>query len=330
MNWSEHYAETSDIPMIHIGGWYDIFLAGTFQNFVELGKTKKAPQRILVGPWTHHGNTRPYAGDVSFGDQAAIADFDGDWHLRWFDHYLKGKATGAENDAPLRLFVMGPGRRTQGQGRPPLPRRLLAQTRTPGRSPARACSRGTSMADGTLRPAKPAGNDPGTTYTFDPAHPVPTVGGGSSARLKDGAYNQKGGPALSSIEGTGPAAPLARGRHRLRDRAARAGHGDHRSHQGHALCVHQPHRHRLHRQARRRLSAERRVARRVRLEPHGRDHPRSLPRHARPRRDARAGQGVSVHDRAIPHRERVQEGTPHPRRHLQQQLSPFRRQPQHR
>ncbi|MGZ5226937.1 MAG: CocE/NonD family hydrolase, partial [Burkholderiales bacterium] len=64
MNWSEHYRQTSDIPMLQIGGWYDIFLAGTFENFIGLSKLKQSPQRILVGPWTHHGNERAYAGDV--------------------------------------------------------------------------------------------------------------------------------------------------------------------------------------------------------------------------------------------------------------------------
>ncbi|HEX2726624.1 MAG TPA: CocE/NonD family hydrolase, partial [Beijerinckiaceae bacterium] len=109
VNWSEHYAETSDVPMLQVGGWYDIFLAGTFQNFAALAKLKKSPQRVLVGPWTHHGNTRPYAGDVSFGAAAAIADFDTTFHLRWFDHFLKGEANGVEHDAPIRLFIMGTG-----------------------------------------------------------------------------------------------------------------------------------------------------------------------------------------------------------------------------
>src|SRR5256885_12402732 len=45
-------------PMLQIGGWYDIFLAGTFENFLGLSKLKTSPQRILVGPWTHHGNER--------------------------------------------------------------------------------------------------------------------------------------------------------------------------------------------------------------------------------------------------------------------------------
>jgi putative CocE/NonD family hydrolase len=190
MNWSEHYKETSDVPMIHIGGWYDIFLAGTFNNFVELRKIKKTPQRILVGPWTHHGNTRPYAGDVSFGADAAIADFDGDWHLRWFDHFLKGRATGVEHDAPLRLFVMG-----TGDGHKDADGRLFhgGYWRDETTWPLEG-TRFTPFylhANGSLSIAKPTERASSTTYTFDPANPVPTIGGGSSARLKDGAYNQR-------------------------------------------------------------------------------------------------------------------------------------------
>ena len=193
VNWSEHYAETSDIPMIHIGGWYDIFLAGTFNNFVELGKIKKAPQRILVGPWTHHGNMRPYAGDVSFGASAAIADFDDNFHLRWFDHFLKGKATGVENDAPVRLFIMG-----TGDGHKDSDGRLFhgGYWRDEPAWPIP----GTRMVpyyfhgDGSLSTTRPTDPESKTTYTFDPHHPVPTIGGGSSARLKDGAYDQREDP----------------------------------------------------------------------------------------------------------------------------------------
>jgi uncharacterized protein len=193
VNWSEHYAETSDIPMIQIGGWYDIFLAGTFNNFVELSKLEKSPQRILVGPWTHHGNTRPYAGDVSFGADAAINDFDTSFHLRWFDHFLKGTPNGVERDAPIRLFIMG-----TGDGHKDSDGRLFhgGYWRDEATWPI-AGTRFVSYyfhGDGSLSPAKPSEQVSSTTYTFDPAHPVPTIGGGSSARLKDGAYNQREDP----------------------------------------------------------------------------------------------------------------------------------------
>ncbi len=190
VNWEEHYPQTSDIPMIHIGGWYDIFLAGTFRNFVELGRLKSAPQRVLVGPWTHSGNVRPWAGDVSFGAEAAITDFYGAFHLRWFDHYLKGQPTGVERDAPVRIFVMG-----TGDGHKDADGRLFhgGYWRDAQAWPLP----GTRMvpyyfhADGTLRTDKPRKVTASTTYTFDPHRPVPTIGGGSSARLKDGAYDQR-------------------------------------------------------------------------------------------------------------------------------------------
>ncbi len=193
VNWEEHYPQTSNIPMLHVGGWYDIFLAGTFRNFSGLGALKSAPQRIVVGPWTHSGNVRPYAGDVAYGAEAAISDFYSAFHLRWFDHHLKGTATGVERDAPVRLFVMG-----TGDGHKDADGRLFhggywrdAQTWP---VPGTRLVPYYFHADGALRTARPAQAVSSTTYTFDPRHPVPTIGGGASARLKDGAYDQREDP----------------------------------------------------------------------------------------------------------------------------------------
>jgi putative CocE/NonD family hydrolase len=176
-----------------VGGWYDIFLAGTFENFTELSRLKKSPQRILIGPWTHHGNTRQFAGDVSFGSAAAIADFDSSFHLRWFDHFLKGMANGVESEPPIRLFIMG-----TGDGHKDAEGRLFhgGEWRTETRWPVQ----GTRLvpyylhAGGSLSPATPTEAKSSTTYSFDPNDPVPTIGGGVSARLKDGAYNQREDP----------------------------------------------------------------------------------------------------------------------------------------
>ena len=193
VNWSEHYAETADIPMIQIGGWYDIFLAGTFQNFVSLSKLKHSPQRLLVGPWTHHGNTRPYAGDVSFGPAAAIADFDTTFHLRWFDHFLKKEPTGVESASPIRLFIMG-----TGDGHKDTEGRLFHggywRDETAWPIPGTQMVSYYFHGDGSLSTRPPTETTSSTTYTYDPSHPVPTIGGGSSARLKDGAYDQREDP----------------------------------------------------------------------------------------------------------------------------------------
>ncbi|MDB4917480.1 MAG: hydrolase CocE/NonD family protein [Gemmatimonadetes bacterium] len=192
MNWSEHYVQTSDIPMLQIGGWYDIFLAGTFQNYAGLAKIKKSPQRLLVGPWVHHGDTLSYAGDVSYGADAAITDFDGDFHLRWFDHYLKGLSTPVEKDAAVKLFVMG-----TGDGHKDSAGRLFhgGYWRSANEWPLAGTTNVPYYfhANGSLAREKPTEKSSSTTFTFDPRHPVPTIGGGASARLKDGAYDQREG-----------------------------------------------------------------------------------------------------------------------------------------
>ena len=191
--WDEHYPATSDIPMIQVGGWYDIFLAGTIRNFTELRRLKRAPQRLVVGPWTHGGNNRPYAGDVAFGDSAAIPDFLTDFHVRWFDYTLKGVTGGAERDAAVQVFVMG-----TGDGHKDADGRLVH-----GGYWHRGSAwplEGTRMVPyyfqpgGGLTTTRPRAARATTTYTFDPRHPVPTIGGGASARLKDGAYNQREDP----------------------------------------------------------------------------------------------------------------------------------------
>jgi hypothetical protein len=50
-------------------------------------------------------------------------------------------------------------------------------------------------ANGSLNTRAPSQSEPAATaFQFDPAHPVPTIGGGVSKRLKDGAYDQRERP----------------------------------------------------------------------------------------------------------------------------------------
>jgi len=192
LNWSEYYEETADVAMLHVGGWYDIFLRGTIQNYVELSRLKDSPVELMIGPWTHSGNDETFAGDVDFGSDAAIADFDDDFQRRWFDRYLKNPEAAPARD-PVRLFIMGTGDGSRtDEGRIMHGGYWTETTAWP--LPNAQATAYYFNGDGALTRSRPNASDSSTTYTFDPTHPVPTIGGNVSARVTDGAFDQRERP----------------------------------------------------------------------------------------------------------------------------------------
>ena len=97
---SDHFGNI-DIPIYHLGGWFDVFLNGTlkfYQGVSKNGKSDKTKQnqRLIVGPWVHgptNINNR-FAGEFDFGPDAAL-DFN-ELRLPWFDFWLKGKNNGID------------------------------------------------------------------------------------------------------------------------------------------------------------------------------------------------------------------------------------------
>ena len=187
-----------DVPTYVVGGWYDSWGRSTTMTYEALRKTKKSPVQLIMGPWIHGRQTDHAHGQVDFGAGAALP---ADWRLRWYDRWLKKELNGAENDAPVRIFVMGGGtagaKNAQGQ--------LIHGGRwREEREWPLARARATAYylhADGTLSTAAPAGNGTGsssgsTAYDFDPRHPVPTIGGNISSGdgiLLQGGWDQKCG-----------------------------------------------------------------------------------------------------------------------------------------
>lgn len=192
INWEAYYQQTADVPMVHVGGWYDIFLRGTIKNFVVLDSIQQSPKWLIIGPWTHSGNARTYSGDVDFGAAAAIPDFRVEYQGHWFDYLLKGiKSKGIET-APVQLFMMGTGDGSKtAEGR--LNHGGYWQNFEQWPPSDTKSTTYYLHEDGSLKQAKPVRNS-STTYTFDPSHPVPTLGGNVSARVKDGAFNQRERP----------------------------------------------------------------------------------------------------------------------------------------
>ncbi|HEX5502840.1 MAG TPA: CocE/NonD family hydrolase [Thermomicrobiales bacterium] len=182
------------VAALNIGGWYDIFLKGTIDNFAGLRARAATPelrqrQRLLLGPWNHGGRARGNPiGAVDFGQRStgAIADVDG-VQLRWFDRWLKGLDNGVDGEPAARLFVMGANVWRDEQEWP------LARTdwqRWHLRGDGRA---NTLNGDGALDREAP-GAEPPDTYVYNPRNPVPTMGGGlccNAVFTQGGAYDQR-------------------------------------------------------------------------------------------------------------------------------------------
>ncbi len=181
VNPREHYGNFPDIPMLFVGGWYDSYARASTEHLRDLAAMKKGPVRLLMGPWTHGSATTEldFSGDVEFGKHAALDDFR-ETHLRWFDRWLKGVDTGIENDPPMRMFVMGGG---SGERMPS--GRLMhgGKWRNENEWPlARTLFTDYYLHEnGSLHTSPPEQDDSGTTYKFDPANPVPSVGGSVSS-----------------------------------------------------------------------------------------------------------------------------------------------------
>jgi len=202
----QYYEEHADVPTIYVGGWYDSYARGTTDNYAALSKMKTSPQHLLMGPWTHGGWGVSYAGDVDFGPDAPLDDYNG-YRLRWFDRWLKGIDNGVDREKPVRIFVMG-----GGEGRKDRSGRLshMGVWRDAPDWPLPG-TRYTSYhlhADGTLGTSPPDASEP-TRYMFDPRDPVPTIGGGISAAegvMSPGAYDQRGGKRFYGCTDTLPLA----------------------------------------------------------------------------------------------------------------------------
>ena len=92
-----------DLPMLHIGGWFDPYLRGDVRLHQEMTARSQNCHPLWVGPWGHIPWGRK-VGAVDFGP-AAMSPIDR-LQISWFDHILKGQAW-REDGPPLCLFEMG-------------------------------------------------------------------------------------------------------------------------------------------------------------------------------------------------------------------------------
>jgi len=187
----DHLAEYKDIPIQHVTGWYDSWGTQVANlNYVELTKAKKSLQRLTIGPWTHGGQARAFAGMAQFTSDAAL-DFN-QWRERWLERWLKNADNGVDREAPVRIYVMGGGdAHKTAEGRLFVGGVWRDEQEWPL---ARTAPTPYYLhANGTLSTEKPTDSSP-TRFTFDPRHPVPTLGGNVSSEgtlMFQGAADQR-------------------------------------------------------------------------------------------------------------------------------------------
>jgi uncharacterized protein len=158
------------VSAVHVGGYFDIFAAGTISAFrlyqQGSGRARNA-QKLVLGPWTHapmieHSGVLRFRG--ADRPPGPIAD---EW--AWFDHHLRGAANGIDRTSPVTYYVMGDVDNPGAAGN--------AWRQAKQWPPASVKPTVFHLHhDGSLARPVP-GNDPPRSYVSDPADPCPTIGG---------------------------------------------------------------------------------------------------------------------------------------------------------
>lgn len=196
---SAHYDSFTDCPTVIMSSWYDAYVATATENYAGLKARKRGPYRLIMGPWLHGDRTTTHAGDISFGPHASIdgnvADTWLAFRMGWFDRWLKSEPT-TDADPAVRLFLMGGGSgRRDEAGRLEHGGRWIEATDWP--VPQAVPTPLYFHDDGGLSSQPPEGEGTGRSYVFDPADPVPTIGGSLTSGepvFSGGGFDQREDP----------------------------------------------------------------------------------------------------------------------------------------
>jgi putative CocE/NonD family hydrolase len=97
-------ASQINLPMLHIGGWFDTYLQGTIHTYQTMVKNTSYPQHLIIGPWGHIPWARQ-VGQIDFGNLAHTSIDQ--LQIAWFNYWLKDIDNGILTEPSVRLFEMG-------------------------------------------------------------------------------------------------------------------------------------------------------------------------------------------------------------------------------
>ena len=189
--WSiEENYQNIQVPSLTIAAWYDIFQAGSLRNYMGMrdragNAEARAKQRLVVAIGGHSGWSRT-VGTVDFGPEAPFDE--NDVILDWYDWLFLGKQNRFADAAhPVHLFVMGDNKWRDEESWP------LARAKETRYSLHSAGKANGASGDGSLSTAA-ALTEAADSFIYNPADPVPTVGGPlccDAAHLAPGPRDQR-------------------------------------------------------------------------------------------------------------------------------------------
>jgi len=162
-----------DLPIFHVGAWFDFALDVTLQIFSGIqhnGRTAECRQnqRLMVGPWGHLNLAERQIGELDFGPAAQL-DLN-QIRLQWYDHWLKGIPSDLLDQPAVKLFLMGEDRWIECKTWPPegVTGQCMYFREGGGASDA-------SLNNGRLTFEMPLETEKPDSYSYDPEDPVPSL-----------------------------------------------------------------------------------------------------------------------------------------------------------
>jgi hypothetical protein len=173
--WSiEENFQNIQVPALTIAAWYDIFQGGSLRNYMGMrdhagSEAARNGQHLIVAIGGHSGWSRTI-GQVDFGPDAPFDE--NTVILDWYDYLFLGKQNEFANGKPVKIFVMGKNEWRFEDAWPlerAKPTRYRLYSGGAANGPLGKGLLSTGPTDFIVKDAD--------SFIYDPANPVPTVGG---------------------------------------------------------------------------------------------------------------------------------------------------------
>ena len=164
--------EDVNVPAIHMGGWYDIFLQGTIDGYLGYqhlgGPGARGYSKLVMGPWWHEGYIEYKQGELIYPENSLQLVELIQMYLDMTNKYTMNENNDFDDRPNVWYYVMGdvtvidaPGNEWRYADDWPVPADYVCWY---------------FHENGVLSKTNPSNYD-SLTYMYNPTNPVPTIGG---------------------------------------------------------------------------------------------------------------------------------------------------------